>query len=103
MPLHENGFEGTLEPYMVISENFILVPVWDERTPPNKNNNNNNNIYIYCIHQLRSVLRSVILSSIHIYIYMVNWLFTRCLHFLSCEITVSNNTLKTCSIVSVVL
>ena len=30
------GFEGTLEPYMVISENFIYVPGWDERTPPNK-------------------------------------------------------------------
>ena len=27
---------GTLEPYMVISENFIYVPGWDERTPPNK-------------------------------------------------------------------
>ena len=33
----------TLKPYMVISENFIKVPGWDERTPPN----NNNNIYIY--------------------------------------------------------
>ena len=32
-----------LKPYMVISINFILVPRWDERTPPNKNNNNNNN------------------------------------------------------------
>ena len=50
MPYNESGFEGTLEPYMVISENFIKVPGWDERTPPNKNNNknnNNNNIYIY--------------------------------------------------------
>ena len=40
-----SGLEGTLEPYMVISENFIKVPGWDERTPPKKNNNNNNNIY----------------------------------------------------------
>ena len=39
---------------MVISDNFIKVPGWDERTPPNNNNNNNKNIhtitcYIYCI------------------------------------------------------
>ena len=26
---------------MVISENFIQVPGWDERTPPNNNNNIN--------------------------------------------------------------
>ena len=25
-----------LEPYMVISENFVYVPGWDKRTPPNK-------------------------------------------------------------------
>ena len=30
---------------MVISENFIYVPGWDEMIPTNKNNNNNNNIY----------------------------------------------------------
>ena len=37
-----------IEPYMVINENFIYVPGWDERNPPNDNNNKNNNIwYIY--------------------------------------------------------
>ena len=46
---HESRFEGTLEPYMVISENFILVLGWDERTPPNNNNNNNNYHHIHTI------------------------------------------------------
>ena len=27
----------------LISEKFIYIPGWDERTPPNNNNNNNNN------------------------------------------------------------
>ena len=40
---------------MVISENFILVPRWDERTPPN----NNKYIYIY----------------IYIYIYVYMYLY----------------------------
>ena len=30
---YESGFEGTLEPYMVISENFIYVPGWDYQVP----------------------------------------------------------------------
>ena len=33
--------EGTLEPYMVISEKLHLSSWLDERTPPNKNNNSN--------------------------------------------------------------
>ena len=49
MPKHESSFEGTLEPYMVINENFIYVPGWDERTPKIKK------ITIYDIYICRDV------------------------------------------------
>ena len=44
---------------MVISENFIYVPGWDKRAPPNKNNNNNKQIYKY----------------VYIYIYIDRYIF----------------------------